>query len=98
MSNKIMRDRISLDQLDRVVKEIVQTLLKILQTESCPAFYSDEFQQFQLLLEEAARRIECMWTLQDQFNQHRAEAEQQRLKHNREHNDGRVPALPSIGR
>jgi hypothetical protein len=50
MSNKIMRDRISLDQLDRVVKEIVQTLLKILQTESCPAFYSDEFQHFSFSL------------------------------------------------
>jgi hypothetical protein len=72
MSNKIMRNEISLDQLDRVVKEVVQALLKILQTESCPALYSDEFQ---LLLEEAARRIRCMWKLQNQFNQHRAEAE-----------------------
>jgi hypothetical protein len=57
-----MRDKISLDQLDRVVKEIVQAVLKILQTESCPALSSDEFQ---LLLEEAARRIRCMWKLQD---------------------------------
>ena len=72
MSNKIMQDKISLDQLEWGVKEIVQALLKILQTESCPALYSHEFQ---LLVEEAARRIECMWKLQDQFNRHRAEAE-----------------------
>ena len=72
MSNKIMRDEISVDQLDRVIKEIVQAVLKILQTESCPALYSDEFQ---LLVEEAARRIRCMWKLQDQFSQVRAEAD-----------------------
>jgi hypothetical protein len=73
MSNKIMQDKISLDQLEWGVKEIVQALLKIkIGQESCPALYSDEFQ---LLLEEAARRIRCLWKLQDQFNQHRAEAE-----------------------
>jgi hypothetical protein len=70
-----MRDKIRLDRVERSIKEIEQALREIGQ-ESCPTLYSDEFQ---LLVEEAARRVRCMCNLQDQLNQHRAEAEQQRL-------------------
>jgi len=71
---QIMRDKIGLDRIERSVKEIEQALLKIRQ-ENYPTLYSDEFQ---LLVKEAVRRVMRICNLQDQFNQHRAQAERRR--------------------
>src|SRR5262245_53596497 len=63
MSNKIMQNKIRLNQ---VLNEIEQALLKIGE-ESCPMLDSDEFQ---LVVEEAARRVTYTRNLRDRFNQH----------------------------
>jgi hypothetical protein len=62
MSSKITGDKIRLDQ---VLNEIEQALLEIGQA-SCPMLNSDEFQ---LVVEEAARRVAYMRNLRDRFNQ-----------------------------
>ena len=62
MSSKIMQDKINLDE---VIKEIEQALLKIGQA-TCPMLNPDEYK---LVVEEAERRVGCMRNLRDQFNQ-----------------------------